>query len=149
MSTIVSVRLDTKHGKRKLKCVQWILVEWVSVNTHRAKLTPGGPWKMRFQGEISFFRNHFEGITSRVKHHYNDVIMTTMASQITSLTVVYSSVYSDADQRKDQSFAPLAFVWGIHRDQWIPRTKGQLRGNYFHLMASSCYECMERSDINI
>ena len=32
--------------------------------------------------------------------HYIDVIMTTMASQITSLTVVYSIVYSGADQRK-------------------------------------------------
>ena len=51
--------------------------------------------------------------------------MTTMASQITSLTVVYSIVYSDADQRKHQSSASLAFVRGIHRDQWIPRTKGQ------------------------
>ena len=51
--------------------------------------------------------------------HYNDVIMTTMASQITSLTVVYSTVYSDADQRKHQSSASLAFVWGIHRDRWM------------------------------
>ena len=41
-----------------------------------------------------------------------DVIMTTIASQITSLTVVYSTVYSDADQRKHQSSASLAFVWG-------------------------------------
>ena len=41
--------------------------------------------------------------------------MTTMASQITSLTVVYSTVYSDADQRKHESSASLAFVWGIHR----------------------------------
>ena len=70
--------------------------------------------------------------------HYADVIMTTMASQITSLTVVYSTVYSDADQRKHQSSASLAFVWGIHRDRWIPRTKGQLRGKCFHLMTSSC-----------
>ena len=69
--------------------------------------------------------------------HYIDVIMTTMASQITSLTVVCSTVYSDADQRKHQSSAPLAFVWGIHRDRWIPRTKGQLRGKCFHLMTSS------------
>ena len=38
-----------------------------------------------------------------------------MASQITSLTIVYSTVYSDADQRKHQSSASLAFVWGIHR----------------------------------
>ena len=69
--------------------------------------------------------------------HYIDVIMTTMASQITSLTVVYSTVYSDADQRKHQSSASLAFVWGIHRDWWIPRTKGQLRGKCFHFMTSS------------
>ena len=65
--------------------------------------------------------------------------MTTMASQIPSLTVVYSTVYSDEDQRKHQSSASLAFVWGIHRDRWIPRTKGQLRGKSFHLMTSSCY----------
>ena len=64
--------------------------------------------------------------------------MTTIASLITSLAVVYSAVYSDADQRKHQSSASLAFVWGIHRDRWIPRTKGQLRGKCFHLMTSSC-----------
>ena len=71
------------------------------------------------------------------KQHNNDVIMTTMASQFTSLTVVYSPFYSDADQRIHQSSASLAFVWGIHRDRWIPRTKGQLRGKCFHLMTSS------------
>ena len=47
--------------------------------------------------------------------HYNDVIMTTTVSQITRLTILYSSVYSDADQRKHQSSASLAFVRGIHR----------------------------------
>ena len=41
--------------------------------------------------------------------------MNTMASQITSLTIVYSSVYSATDQRKYQSSASLAFVRGIHR----------------------------------
>ena len=69
--------------------------------------------------------------------HYNDVIMTTIASQITSLMVVCSTVYSDTDQRKHQSSGSLAFVWGSHRDRWIPRTKGQLRGRCFHLMTSS------------
>ena len=48
-------------------------------------------------------------------HHYNDVIMNTVPSQITSLTSVYSTVYSDADQRKHQSSASLAFVREIHR----------------------------------
>ena len=41
--------------------------------------------------------------------------MGVMAPQITSLTNVYSTVYSGADQRKHQSSASLAFVWGIHR----------------------------------
>ena len=47
--------------------------------------------------------------------HYSDVIMGMIASQITSLTIAYSTVYSDADQRKHQSSAALAFVRGIHR----------------------------------
>ena len=41
--------------------------------------------------------------------------MSLVAPQITSLTIVYSAVCSDADQRKHQSSASLAFVWGIHR----------------------------------
>ena len=41
--------------------------------------------------------------------------MGAMASQITSLTIVYSTVNSGADQRKHQSSASLAFVRGIHR----------------------------------
>ena len=41
--------------------------------------------------------------------------MGTMASQITRLTIVYSTVYSDADQRKHQSSTSLAFARGIHR----------------------------------
>ena len=46
---------------------------------------------------------------------YTDVIMGAMASKITSLTIVYSTVYSGADKRKQQSSASLAFVWGSHR----------------------------------
>ena len=40
-----------------------------------------------------------------------------IASQIASLTIVHSTVYSDADQRKHQSSASLAYVRGIH---WGP-----------------------------
>ena len=53
---------------------------------------------------------------TRPQWHENDVIMGAIASQITSLTIVYSIVYSDADQRKHQSSASLAFVRGIHRE---------------------------------
>ena len=49
--------------------------------------------------------------------HYNGVIMSAMASQMSSLTIVYSAVYSGTDQRKYQSSAPLAVVREIHRWQ--------------------------------
>ena len=47
--------------------------------------------------------------------HYNDVIMNAIASQITSLTTVDSTVYSRTGQRKHKSSASLAFVMGINR----------------------------------
>ena len=47
--------------------------------------------------------------------HCSDVVMSGVASQITSLTSVYSTVYLGADQRKHQSSASMAFVRGIHR----------------------------------
>ena len=50
-----------------------------------------------------------------MRHLYGDIIMGAMASQITNLTIIYSTVYSGADQRKHQSSASLAFVRGIHR----------------------------------
>ena len=40
--------------------------------------------------------------------------MSTMVSQITTLTIVYSTIYSGTDQRKQQAFTSLAFVRGIH-----------------------------------
>ena len=55
--------------------------------------------------------------------------MSPMASQITSLTIVYLTVYSGADHRKHQSSASLAFVRGIHRDRWIPRAKASNADN--------------------
>ena len=47
--------------------------------------------------------------------HYSDVIIGAMASKITGISIVYSTVYSGAHQRKHQSWASLAFVRGIHR----------------------------------
>ena len=41
--------------------------------------------------------------------------MDAIASQISSVTIVYWTIYSGADHRKHQSSASLAFVWGIHR----------------------------------
>ena len=63
--------------------------------------------------------------------HYNDVIMSTIASQITSLTIVYLTVYSGADQRKHQSSASLAFVRGIHRGTVNSPHKGPVTRKMF------------------
>ena len=59
--------------------------------------------------------------------HYNDVIMGTMVSQITSLSIVYSPVYSGADQRKKKIKTPRHWPLCMEftADRWIPRTKGQ------------------------
>ena len=54
-----------------------------------------------------------------------------IASQITSLTVVYSAVYSDADHRKHQSSTSLAFVLGIHRGLVNSQHKGPVTWKIF------------------
>ena len=66
---------------------------------------------------------------------YSDVIMGAMASQITSLKIVYSAVYSGRENIKSPRHWPL---WvEFTGDRWIPRKNGQLRGKCFHLMMSS------------
>ena len=50
------------------------------------------------------------GSSLRWRHNGHDGVSNT------SLTIVYSTVYSDAYQRKHQSPASLAFVGGIHRE---------------------------------
>ena len=65
--------------------------------------------------------------------HYSVVIMGTMVSQITSLLIVYSTVYSGADQRKHQTSASLAFVRGINRWPVNFRHKGPVTWKMFPL----------------
>ena len=66
-----------------------------------------------------------------VGNDYNNVIMSTMASQITSLTIDHSTVYSGANQRKHQSSASLAFQRGIHRRPVNSPHKGQVTRKMF------------------
>ena len=68
------------------------------------------PWIKICQFEIKF-RKDLAFIM-----HYSNVMMSAMASQITSGSIVYSTVCSDTDQRKYWTCASLAFVMGIH--QW-------------------------------
>ena len=67
--------------------------------------------------------------------HYSDVIMGTIASQITSLTIVYSTIHSDAEKIKAPRHWPLCGEFT--GDRWIPHINGQYRWKRFHLMTSS------------
>ena len=62
-----------------------------------------------------------------ISNHYSDVIMGAIASQITSPTIVYSTDYSDADQRKHQSSASLAFFVG--NSPWTCALPAQMASN--------------------
>ena len=68
---------------------------------------------------IKYWCNYCEHLICRdrflIQKHNSDVIMSAMASQITSLTIVYSTLYSETYQRKHQNSTSLAFVRGIHR----------------------------------
>ena len=68
-----------------------------------------------FRSQHSDHRLHWRPQIKTEIRHCIGVIMGTLASQITSLTIVYSVVYWGVGQRKHQSSASLAFVRGIHR----------------------------------
>ena len=66
---------------------------------------------------VSNISEHFTSVFSWAAslyqmNHYIDVIMSATPSQVPSITIVYSIVYSGADQRKHQSSASLASVTG-------------------------------------
>ena len=80
---------------------------------------------------MDFFIGCDDTFTKHEALHYNDFIRGEIASQITSLTIVYSIVYSDADQRKHQSSASPAFVRRIHRGPVNSPHKGPVTQKMF------------------
>ena len=78
------------------------------------------PSHYRLSIRVNFLRHY---------SHYSDVIMDAMASQITSLTIVYSSVYSGAVQRKNKALRHWPLCGKFRRGRWIARTNGQERGS--------------------
>ena len=92
----------------------------VNLLTHLRVTRP--QWVKTVYISVPYDRLHFTSQAGNGRHfqhiwrtRYNDGIMGAIASQITSLTIVFSTVYLDTDQRKHQSSASLAFVRGIHR----------------------------------
>ena len=102
-----------------LRKEQWVS-EWLSWTAFGGKQWGVHTRKFAHQGFKDLNTCHFNEFNSiscmNIPHiHYGDVIMDVLASQITSLAIVFSTVHSGADQRKHQSSASLAFVRGIHR----------------------------------
>ena len=64
---------------------------------------------------MTCFTNVTTASATRGILHLSDVIMRAMASQITSVSIVYSNISSGANQRKHYSSASLTCVRGIHR----------------------------------
>ena len=111
-------------------------LSWTNFSEIAIKLLIFSLKEMYFKSSCANRRPFCSGID--VLDHDWDVIMGAMASQITSLTILYSTVYSDANQRKHQSSASLGFVRGIH--QWPVNSphKWSATRKCFHLMTSSC-----------
>ena len=79
--------------------------------------------------------------------HYSDVIMSVMASQITGVSIVYSTLCSGADQRKHQSSASLAFVRGIHRSPVNSLHKGPVTWKMFPFHDVSMFFFMKPENV--
>ena len=125
------------HGvwnHRQFGCLFKSVYRLASKENSRARITGRG--KSNTPGERNVTR---KALPRHAKlFHYSDVIMGAMASQITSLTIVYSTVYSGPDQNiKAPHHWPLCGEFT--GDWWISRTKGQWRGNCFYVMTSSCH----------
>ena len=124
---------------------QSVIKVWGEINYSFPNGTAVEVWEC-ISNLISEVNEHV--LTCRSWLHYSNFIMIAMASQITGVSIVYSTVFSGADQRKHQSSASLAFVRGLRRwpvksphkrpvtrhwplcgeftgDRWIPRSKGQ------------------------
>ena len=102
----------TQGRKADLICLKFVIVLYNKINFYQllAAGTNNSP-KREINGSF----------------HYTDVIMGMIASQITSLT----TIYSDADQRKYQSSASLAFVSGFHRRPVNSPHKGPITQKMF------------------
>ena len=91
--------------------------EWPQKSYEISLFCKHSPHKLSHHCVYIFPSHIFSRPSACTTKHYTDVIMGKMVSQITSLTIVYSTVYSGTDQRKHQSSASQAIVRGIHR--WL------------------------------
>ena len=123
-----SIYITSKHAnvyiKRESKLQTEIDEVVVGNREWQRDETIKNPLRRYTRFPISIDRHFIQDIVAEINYpyRYNDVIMSAMASQIISPTIVYSTVHSGTDERKHQIPVSLAFV---HRWQVNSRTKGQ------------------------
>ena len=90
-------------------------------------------WGWRFETPSRLLWRHcnVKWCSIRLPHrpslvHYSEFIMSTMASQITGVSIIYSTVCSGAIPKKRSKLRVAGPLWGeCTGDRWIPHTKGQ------------------------
>ena len=110
----INIKMPSKYSHYKNKAVSWpsYLYKRKLFTRKRILILIQGREGL---GEANVIANLANTAFTLQLSHYTDVTMGAITSQITSPTIVYSTVYSDADQRKHKSSASLAFVRRIHR----------------------------------
>ena len=89
---------------------------------------------MRAEAELDIYRYlSLPGFHFIMPHanHYNNVIMGAKASQITSVTIIYSTVYLVIDERRRQSSRHWPLCGEVTGDRWIPHIKAINAKNVF------------------
>ena len=99
-----------------------------------------GWYQNKTLSDTEFPKTPYKAINSRT--HYNDVIMNMMASQITCLTIVYSTVYSRRRSRKTSKLGVTGLCGGIHRWPVNSPHKGPVRREMFPFDDVIMYFCL-------
>ena len=99
----------------------WMMVKCFSIVANKVhifgawskhSLLPSAIICAKYKASIASPQSPLERWGTNFPRHYNDVIMSAITSKITSLTIVYSTVYSYADQSKHQSSRVTGFCAG-------------------------------------
>ena len=113
------IKLNSLYAMMNIDCICRVVIQilkQIAKTLGSTSIRHRSDVKVSNRYPVNGLRYLWNGLTLCVPVlHYCDVIMKAMASQITSLTIVYSTVHLGPDQRKHQSSASLAFVLGIHR----------------------------------
>ena len=105
--------------KDERSVLEWYLVCWYEIRRKRLTLQK---WHKMSTSTEPLLSHDFNAM---VLLHYDDVVVGAMASQIISLTIVNSKVYSGADQENIKVPHHWPLCGEFTGDRWIPRTNGQ------------------------